>query len=78
MLKEMFLVGAGFSKAVKAEMPLMGELTKALHSDTIGEKYKFIGNVEEVLSYLGQSHPWEDIRCFYHDELGTIFLTINR
>ncbi|MDB4954243.1 MAG: hypothetical protein JWO36_1812 [Myxococcales bacterium] len=63
-----FLLGAGFSKAICHEMPLMMELGEAVAS-VLGEQEgrslpvglsRFGGDFEQLLSYLAERQPWLD------------------
>ncbi len=58
---DVFLLGAGFSKAVSDDMPLLQELssqTRGRLSD-LPESLSTVGdNIEIWLSYLSQPHPW--------------------
>ena len=58
---DVYLLGAGFSKAISDEMPLLSELSGQIkargldlpsHLTTLGD------NLEVWLSYLSQPHPW--------------------
>jgi hypothetical protein len=64
-----YILGAGFSKAVSNEMPTLMDLPQALRSysarkargdDTVAELDQLgsIGNVEMILTYLVQAKPW--------------------
>src|SRR5699024_12869493 len=58
---DMYLLGAGFSKAIYSGMPLMDDLGRELvgalnlDRDTL---VPFGGNVETWLSYLAEDQPW--------------------
>lgn len=58
---DMYLLGAGFSKALYSGMPLMGDLGRRivdilnLDQDAL---VPFGGNVEMWLSYLAEEQPW--------------------
>ena len=58
-MSDVFILGAGFSKAVAEEMPLLGELGRAVSArvDTRPPPV-FAGDIEMWLSYLSDSHPW--------------------
>lgn len=58
-----FLLGAGFSKAISEHMPLLAELSRKVRSRTslkahspIWDMYE--DDLEMWLTYLSQSHPW--------------------
>ena len=60
-MTDVFLLGAGFSKAISEEMPLLSELSAQVRErgldfptriSTLGD------NLEIWLSYLSQPHPW--------------------
>lgn len=58
-MKTIYLLGAGFSKAISSQMPTLSELGKSLDMD----KYPMIpgvavGEIETVLTYLGVPQPW--------------------
>ena len=61
IMYDVFILGAGFSKAVFEEMPTLAEL-----SSQVLEKMPqlqpihrmFPNNVEMWLTYLSQNHPW--------------------
>jgi hypothetical protein len=60
---DVFILGAGFSRAVAKEMPLLADLNDAVWSKvTVPTEKMFLrsfgGNIEMVLTYLSQSHPW--------------------
>lgn len=60
-MKDVFLLGAGFSRAVAAEMPLLADLSTAVSQKLpeVEESIKsFAGNIEMVMTYLSQDHPW--------------------
>lgn len=64
-----FLVGAGFSKAINERMPLMNELGTQVW-DQLGERTPYLPpnlqsashemNLEQVLTYLVEDHPWDE------------------
>lgn len=67
MGERVFLLGAGFSKAICAEMPLMKELGVAVDSRLNGEgrslpasMSQFGDDFEQLLSYLAERQPWLD------------------
>ena len=58
---DVFILGAGFSKAVSADMPLLIDLSRELETRipslrTVSSV--FPDNVEMWLTYLSQDHPW--------------------
>ena len=58
---DVFLLGAGFSKAISHEMPLLRELSDQVRDTEfeVGPSHSVLsGNLEIWLSYLSQSHPW--------------------
>ena len=59
-MSAVFLLGAGFSKAVSAGMPDMAEISEILkgrvtYPPRVGS---LTGNVEHLMTYLSQSQPW--------------------
>jgi hypothetical protein len=73
-----YLLGAGFSRAVSSQMPMMNDLSAAIRVDLRGRKIPgtktaISSNFEQWLSYLLEQPPWlsaaeqEDNRAaFYH------------
>lgn len=64
MTEEVFILGAGFSKAVDTRMPTLGELSLAIANelgdgwpDEWGEDLR--SDVELLLTHLASAHPWE-------------------
>jgi hypothetical protein len=65
MHKDVFVLGAGFSKAISQDMPILSELSDSIHHKLDG---KFLANemppsemtenIEMLLSYLSQDYPW--------------------
>ena len=58
---DVFLLGAGFSKAVSDDMPLLQELSSQIRGrlSDLPESLSTLGdNIEIWLSYLSQPHPW--------------------
>ena len=58
---DVFLLGAGFSKAVSDDMPLLQELSSQIRDrlPDLPESLSTLGdNIEIWLSYLSQPHPW--------------------
>jgi len=65
MSKDVFILGAGFSKAVSFHMPSLADLSKAIgpqvgnHFTAFGKPPKeLFSNIEAFLSYLSEDHPW--------------------
>jgi hypothetical protein len=65
--RDVFILGAGFSKAVSGTMPLLGELPALLKewdpsfAASWEPRLKALGyDVELLMTYLSQSHPWLD------------------
>jgi len=62
-MSNVYILGAGFSNAIHAAMPLLGELTEQVWSRarellTGNQEPPFRDNIELLLSYLAQNHPW--------------------
>ena len=64
-MNDVFILGAGFSKAISHEMPMMENLTTEviakLHDidPTLLSKLRTLGdNIEHWISYLSQDQPW--------------------
>jgi hypothetical protein len=62
-MADVFLLGAGFSRAIGEEMPLLDDLGRLVWGRVdVPDKKSFLGmfgnNLEMVLTYLSQSHPW--------------------
>ena len=64
-MRDVFILGAGFSKAINSSMPTMEELSKkviAKLNDSpfpIHEKlYRLGDNIESWMTYLSQPQPW--------------------
>jgi len=60
-MSDIFLLGAGFSKAVSTEMPVLSELSsqiKELGIELPSPLSTLDDNLELWLSYLSQPHPW--------------------
>ena len=60
-MSDVFLLGAGFSKAVSDDMPLLQELSSQIRGrlSDLPESLSTVGdNIEIWLSYLSQPHPW--------------------
>jgi hypothetical protein len=77
-MASVYLLGAGFSRAVSSQMPMMNDLSAAIKYDLRGRnipgaKTAISSNFEQWLSYLVEQPPWlstaeqEDNRAaFYH------------
>ena len=59
-MPDVFLLGAGFSKAISAEMPVLDELSADLLTRIkLSESITRAGdNVEHWMTYLAQPQPW--------------------
>ena len=59
-MSDVFLLGAGFSKAVSDSMPVMAELSAALRQRVELPHYVIAlgDNVEHWMTYLSQPQPW--------------------
>jgi len=61
-MADVFILGAGFSKAVHSSVPLLDELTNIVRErlgPSLPEWLLKIGNnVEDWLTYLSQPQPW--------------------
>jgi hypothetical protein len=61
-MADVFILGAGFSKALSAEMPLTSDLRDDIFSDpTYADSLEadlWENNFEMLLTYLSQPHPW--------------------
>jgi hypothetical protein len=57
---DVFILGAGFSRAVSSRMPLMNDLSRMIEEDVPAAKRKRqnLGNFESYLNYLALDHPW--------------------
>ena len=56
---EVFVLGAGFSKAISSEMPTMAELTRQVReSVSLPEGLSSVNDFEFLLNYLSLRHPW--------------------
>ncbi len=76
-MKEVFILGAGFSKWFSPAMPLLKELIPLLSKNTINDiKKKQVlkiiiekeKNVEKLLSYLSIDYPWKTKDEVYSDK----------
>ena len=60
-MSDVFLLGAGFSKAISYQMPLLQELSNQVRDTMPGlnsPHSTLSNNIELWLSYLSQPHPW--------------------
>ena len=62
-MNDVFLLGAGFSKAISDRMPVLRELTGIMRERVPVPAEKepaaaFTGDFESWLTYLSTSHPW--------------------
>jgi hypothetical protein len=62
-MSDMFLLGAGFSKAISPSMPLLKELGEMIQRRVVvpiekNEVLAFTDDVELRMTYLAQNHPW--------------------
>src|ERR1035441_8214961 len=60
--QDVFILGAGFSRAISDSMPLMRELNRRL-ADRLGPDYlrissEFDDDFELAMTFLAQGHPW--------------------
>lgn len=57
---EVFVLGAGFSRAISSAMPLMSDLgvEVATRIDRENDLERFGGNLETWMDYLAERHPW--------------------
>ncbi|MBS6474312.1 MAG: SIR2 family protein [Acetobacter sp.] len=79
MTKRIFFLGAGFSKAIDEDYPLMEGLTQnigiMLEKESVAKHYEEIapltkGNVESLLTYLATDFPWKsDVTKFSNHAL---------
>ena len=58
---DVFVLGAGFSRAISDAMPLMRDLGSRVADEL--EKYRsvaplFDGDIELAMTFLAQAHPW--------------------
>ena len=60
LMPDVFLLGAGFSKAVSNHMPDLREMSEILRGriDYPPRVESLTSNVEHVMTYLSQSQPW--------------------
>lgn len=78
-MKEVFILGAGFSKAVHSSMPDLKELSSKVREkiENRGNKLPpplpdFENNIELWLTYLSQSQPW--LKEYYNLQNRALFL----
>ena len=63
-MPDVFILGAGFSKAISASMPTMAELSSAILENRekvglpVAELARLDNNIELWMTYLSQSQPW--------------------
>jgi hypothetical protein len=61
-MREVFLIGSGFSKAISNSMPLLRDLSKELlcqGDGLISSELRNMGeNVEHWMTFLSQPQPW--------------------
>jgi len=62
-LSDVFLLGAGFSKAISDKMPLLVDLSVALREEIDLPDYvtNLGDNVEYLMTYLSQDQPWVSV-----------------
>lgn len=66
MAGDVFVVGAGFSKAISDRMLVLAELSARVR-DALGDAWRaewgqdLEDNVELLLTHLAAAHPWEDV-----------------
>jgi hypothetical protein len=56
--RDLFILGAGFSKAISHEMPLLGELKGLVNARHSGLLPDDADDIEKHLAYLAWEHPW--------------------
>lgn len=63
-MRDVFLIGAGFSRAISLRMPLLNDLSIAVRRRHVQGLHEsglcnlFPNNIEMWLTYLSQDHPW--------------------
>src|SRR5438270_888841 len=59
-MKEAFLIGAGFSRAISAAMPILADLSpEAFPTDLRDQLSAALGDdFETQITYLAEDHPW--------------------
>ena len=59
-MSEVFLLGAGFSRAISDQMPVLQEMSELLRDrvDYPPRVGSLTSNVEHLMTYLSQSQPW--------------------
>ncbi len=77
-MREVFILGAGFSKAIHGSMPLLEELSTKISSvEKLPPPLATLGNdVELWLTYLSQPQPW--LKEFHNLENRALFLRIGQ
>lgn len=72
MAGDVFVLGAGFSKAVSPSMPVLAELSKEVN-DSIGHAWEndwgddLRKNVELLLTHLATRQPWKNDAAYHYD-----------
>ena len=61
---DVFVLGAGFSKAISPSMPLMYELSECVSPNN---KQYFVNDFEQRLTYLSQFFPWKSEKEYHKD-----------
>ncbi len=63
--KDVFIIGAGFSKAISNHMPTLAELSQDIRQDLDklfldheNPPEEMASDIERLLSFLGEDHPW--------------------
>jgi hypothetical protein len=84
-IKRLFILGSGFSKAVSEKMPVVKQLTKDLEEEIErnsqlnllnNQRYQHLRHdLELLLTYLSQEHPWKTPAEFHEDR--ALFLRIS-
>lgn len=54
-----FILGAGFSHGISKEMPLISGLTDLILQKGGFDRWASLGNIEEIMTFLAISLPWE-------------------
>ena len=64
-MTDVFILGAGFSKAISSEMPTLAELSERVRDGLLNYKFRLpveidnMGdNIEAWMTYLSQRQPW--------------------
>ena len=80
--KDVFILGAGFSRAISPQMPIMNELTDQVRvridnsevslppplMDSEDRRRELDNNIELWMTYLSQSQPWLDESFNQHNQ----------